>query len=73
MCSSVGIYKIKTVEEDKGSSETSFKVIIFPFSKVIDLPFCNSPYVGPSFSPNSAALFLLKDLFFLFRNTNITH
>ena len=60
------MYKIKILDDGKGSSDTSFKVIIFPSSKVIDFPFCNSPKIGPGLSPNLIAFSLLKVLFFCF-------
>ena len=57
---------IAKLEEGIGSSETSFKVITLPLSKVTDSPLVNFPKIGPGLSPNSKAFFLLKDLFFCF-------
>ena len=54
------------LEEGKGSSETSFNVMIFPLSNVTDSPLDNLPKIGPGLIPKSNAFCLLNDLFFCF-------
>ena len=49
-------------DEGKGSSETSFNVIIFPLSNVMDSPLDNLPKIGPGLSP--------KTDFFFFKRSN---
>jgi len=60
------------LDDGKSSSKTSFNVMTFPLSNVMDSPFDNLPKIGSGLSPKSNAIFI-KGSNFMFWYTYIIH